>query len=423
MQFLPRIPVSDVRTRLTFLTVEDISSRPLTQKILERPRFLNKLCRMLDSSNSCIVCFNSTDLEKKLSVSLGIPLLAMDPSLNRLGTKSGSREVFSDCGLDLIPGSKSVNSINELTSSIIDLYNQNSWPSKIIIKLDTAFSGLGNAILDTDKIFQPLSGKIDSVDKHLHAYVSKSLASIRFSDNNISWEDFESQLCSSGAIAEIFVESEMKTSPSVQGYISPGGFVEILSTHEQLLGGFDGLIYEGCIFPANSDYRLELQRIGTLVGEYLSKRGVIDHFSVDFLATRVDNNPNSSQSWKLTPLEINLRKGGTTHPPMILRLLTNGTYDLGTGLFYDLNGKEKYYVSTDNLWKKKYIGTTPFDLFNILANSGLSFDSRIGIGVFIHLIGSMSEFGKLGVTCISNTSENAHEIYRNFVSLLDSSCI
>ena len=48
--------------------------------------------------------------------------------------------------------------------------------------------------------------------------------------------------------------------------IHPGGEVEVLSTHEQLLGGPSGQTYLGCQFPARDHYRCELQRWGLAVG-------------------------------------------------------------------------------------------------------------------------------------------------------------
>ena len=88
-----------------------------------------------------------------------------------------------------------------------------------------------------------------------------------------------------GAIVEAFIEGEEKRSPSVQGYISPGGTVEILSTHDQILGGPDGQVYLGCRFPADSAYRLQLQELGLKVGQALAKKGAMERFGVDFISS------------------------------------------------------------------------------------------------------------------------------------------
>ena len=43
-------------------------------------------------------------------------------------------------------------------------------------------------------------------------------------------------------------------SPSVQLRVLPDRSVELLSTHDQLLGGASGQSYLGCIFPADPAY-------------------------------------------------------------------------------------------------------------------------------------------------------------------------
>jgi hypothetical protein len=69
--------------------------------------------------------------------------------------------------------------------------------------------------------------------------------------------------------------------------------------------------------------------------------------------------PITVVKWDLQAIEINLRKGGTTHPFMTLKYLTNGRYDLSTGLFYSQQGQEKYYIASDNLQKDRYQGLMP----------------------------------------------------------------
>lgn len=67
-----------------------------------------------------------------------------------------------------------------------------------------------------------------------------------------------------------------------------------MATHEQMMGGPDGQNYQGCVFPAQSTYRLTIQSNVRKVGQYLASQGAIGHFSVDFLARRVDlSNPST----------------------------------------------------------------------------------------------------------------------------------
>ena len=65
-----------------------------------------------------------------------------------------------------------------------------------------------------------------------------------------------------GAIVEEFVEGAMKRSPSVQYRIDPLGQIEVISTHDQVLGGRSNQVFLGCRFPADVSYRLDIQEEG-----------------------------------------------------------------------------------------------------------------------------------------------------------------
>ncbi|WP_309738004.1 peptide ligase PGM1-related protein, partial [Chamaesiphon sp. OTE_20_metabat_361] len=217
-----------------------------------------------------------------------------------------------------------------------------------------------------------------------------------------------------GAIVEAFIEGENKQSPSVQGCITPLGTVEILSTHDQILGGPDGQIFLGCQFPAAAAYRRQLQDLGLTIGKNLAAKGAIERFGVDFMAVE-----SPDGNWDLQAIEINLRKGGTTHPFMTLKLLTNGDYQLDDGLFYSQQGQPKYYFASDNLHKPQYRGLLPNDLMDIIAHHRLHFDSSTETGTVFHLLGCLSEFGKVGLTSIGNSLAEAQEIYRKVEEVLD----
>lgn len=123
--------------------------------------------------------------------------------------------------------------------------------------------------------------------------------------------------------------------------------------------------------------------------------------------------------WELQAIEINLRKGGTTHPFMTLKYLTNGYYDPQSGQFCSELGQPKYYVATDNLQSPRYRGLLPQDLMDIIAANQLHFDSSTKTGTVFHLMGCLSQYGKLGLTSIGNSPEQAQALYDEVVSVLD----
>ncbi|MBE9030031.1 carboxylate-amine ligase [filamentous cyanobacterium LEGE 11480] len=408
LQLLPGIPFSHARDRLLLLSTYDASTQALTQKILDRPRLLDRLRYSINPDRAYMICYNATELEQTLSLQLNVPLFAVDPALLHWGTKSGSRQIFAESGIQFPDGSDLVWNAADLAAEIDALWQRQPDLQRVVVKLNEGFSGEGNALLDLRPLQDGSTVSHDRVQR-----IQAHLANLKFEAKGESWTNFQTRISELGAIVEQFVEGEAKRSPSVQLRITPAGEVELLSTHDQILGGPNGQIYLGCRFPADETYRSQLQEMGQRVGEVLAKKGVLERFGVDFVAVPKDD------GWDLWAIEINLRKGGTTHPFMTLKFLTNGDYEAESGLFHGRNRQAKYYLATDNLQKPHYRGLLPDDLMDIIAENQLHFDTSTETGMVFHLMGCLSEFGKLGVTSIGNSPEQAEEIYQRLVQALD----
>ena len=79
---------------------DDGSARPLTQKLLERPRLLARVRAAIPNRERChLIPYNTTALERDVALSLGIPMYGADPRLADLGTKSGCRRMFEQLGV------------------------------------------------------------------------------------------------------------------------------------------------------------------------------------------------------------------------------------------------------------------------------------------------------------------------------------
>ncbi len=69
LNLLTGVPASHARGRLTMLCAHDSSPRSLTEKILERPRLIQRIrWAIQDPARAYMTVFNSTPLERKLSV-------------------------------------------------------------------------------------------------------------------------------------------------------------------------------------------------------------------------------------------------------------------------------------------------------------------------------------------------------------------
>ena len=149
--------------------------------------------------------------------------------------------------------------VDDLVEELWQLWQRQPALKRIVVKLNEGFSGEGNAILDLRPIHNHAPDRSNSIETKAALY--NQLVEMSFQGAGETWSKlFRLEFPELGVIVEAFIEGEVKRSPSVQGYIRPSGEVEIVSTHDQILGGVGGQVYEGCYFPADADYRLSITR-------------------------------------------------------------------------------------------------------------------------------------------------------------------
>lgn len=387
------------RNRLTLLSCFDASHISLTEKILKKPRLIERIKQLVPSDHVAhITAFNITSLEEELALKLGFPLYGCPSALSYWGSKSGSRELFKQAGVPIPPGYENLRSVDDVLEALMTLKAENPEIRKTVLKLNEGFSGDGNAVYTY--------GKLPKITGDLLRNNLKIVA------GDMNFEEFMEKLEQMGGIAEAFVDGDIKSSPSVQCLINPLQEIDIVSTHDQILGGESGQVYLGAKFPADSVYRKEIGELGNKVALHMSKLGVLGRFGVDFVSVK------ENDKWNHYAIEINLRKGGTSHPYLMLQLLTGGKYDYQTGVYIMPNGQTRCYIATDALVYENFKKLTPPDLIDIAICNGLHFDGSTQEGVMFHLIGAMSQHGKLGVLSIANSHERAEALYNKTISVL-----
>lgn len=388
--FLRHLPdPDDARRRLHLVSVGDPEPRALSEKLLARPDVLEEIRASAgDASSACMLPFNVTPLERRVSEALGLPVFGASPEHFVLGSKTGSRRVARRAGVAVVDGAEGLGSVEAVERAVTELLERQPEARAVVVKLNNGFSGQGNAIIDVADLRSPLEA-----------------SPTNFCAEGESWLSFRAKIAAEGAIVEELVRHPEAASPSVQLRIAPGGGVEVVSTHDQVLGGRDSQVYLGCRFPARPAYRSVVTAAARRVADVLAADGVIGSFGIDFVVVPDGDGHTAYLS------EINLRLGGTTHPFWMARLVTGGAYDEEQGELM-VGGTPRAYVATDNLRSSALVGRRPAEVIGAVDGLGLGFDAATGTGVTLHLLGALPRYGKMGAVCIGRTSEEADDLDR-----------
>ncbi|MFD3401054.1 peptide ligase PGM1-related protein [Kribbella sp. NPDC058693] len=401
LSLLPGVIPSHARARLSLISVDDASAVSLSEKLLARPRLLQRIADLIPNRmRSHLVPYNTTELERDVAISLGIPMYAADPRLAPLGSKSGCRRLFAELGVPHPLGKEDLRSLDELADALLTMRAERPTMDSVIVKLNEGVSGEGNAVVRLKGL--PAPGAVGERDEVLQRLREMELESV-----TTPFDVYIAKFAENGGIVEERIVGDELRSPSVQLRVVPGGKVELLSTHDQLLGGASGQSYLGCVFPAAPEYARMITEHAATIGQRLADEGALGRFAVDFVVVR------GAVGWSAYAIELNLRKGGTTHPFLTLQFLTDGRYDPQTALFLTPSGQEKHLVATDHLESELLTGLGPADLFDIVARNGLHFDQSRQVGIVFHMISCLTERGRLGLTAVGDSPADADRRYRD----------
>jgi hypothetical protein len=407
LALLPGVIPSHARARLSMISVNDLSPRSLSEKLLERPALLRRIAALIPNpKRSHLMPYNTTELERDVALCLGIPMFGADPRLAPLGSKTGCRRLFEDLRVPHPLGVEDLRTLDEMADAVVGMRVQRPTMDSVIVKLNEGVSGAGNALVRLDGLPEPgATGERDSVLGRLRAMELES--------QTTPLDAYLAKLEEGAGIVEERITGEDIRSPSVQLRVLPGGEVELLSTHDQLLGGASGQSYLGCTFPAAPEYAPAITEHARTIGERLATEGALGRFAVDFVVVR-----DAAGGWTPYAIELNLRRGGTTHPFLTLQFLTDGRYDADSALFLTPRGREKHLVATDHLESPLLRGLVPSDLFDIVARHGLLFDQSLQAGIVFHMISCLTEHGRVGLTAVGDTPAEAHRRYQDAERIL-----
>lgn len=447
----PQTNATSFQRRVKFFHCDDSDAqRNLAKKLLDRPPLLQQIKEELHGNATKIPYMKvvrGTADEATLAQALEVPYFAAKSEKDfQWDRKDGNRKLFRDLNIPCPDGTyEATKDLQELITGIITVVERNPHVRKGIVKLVDSANGFGCGIMDmcmvqeySNSIRQSAgacTGKDWTEDKKLRQLVEESLVSMALCPKSRTIQSFLEEVKEMGAIFEIFIEPiavdermEM-TSPSVQAVINEDGTVAVLSTHEQIL---NGQVYAGCEFPCKQSYRLRLMSYARQMGVHLASKGVTGHFGADFLCVpRSCEDGTTEEDYDIYAIEINLRMTGTTYPFMTLKLLTNGSMDETTGLFYSLASWDSPYLEEHEEEEKMdeglhYQPTCKYYVSSQAEDPALKRLNAISLlelmqarpdlhwqggeretGVVFQMLGGLPDLGKVGITAISNSREEA----------------
>jgi hypothetical protein len=397
LSLLPRRIRGDARRRLTLVALGDSAPQPLSAKLLARPQVLDRIRRAVARHGEAHVSpYNTTELERDVALALDLPLYGADPVHSHLGTKSGCRELFARTGVPHALGTEGVRSFDDVVAAIAALRGAKPEISQVVVKLNNGVSGEGNALVD-------LRGVSDS------AGLAQRVAALAPEAPGVSADAFLVRLAAGGGVVEEWLAAREVRSPSVQIQITPAGEARVVSTHDQILGGASGQTYLGCRFPADAEYASSISVLALRVGRTMARAGVIGRLAIDFVVTRA----GAGEPWQPYAIELNLRKGGTTHPFETLAQLTGGAYDPERAAFVTPTGRHKHYAATDHFQDGVLRALGRDGVLALARREDLRFHPLRRTGVVFHMLSSLDELGQCGFTAIADRAEEADALYEH----------
>ncbi len=173
-------------------------------------------------------------------------------------------------------GFEDLHSLEEVVGALARLRAASPGAGQALVKLNEGVSGGGNALVDLGGLPPPGSAGEP-------AELGERARAMRFELPDMPFDGYVAKLAERGGIVEELISGVELRSPSVQLRVTPLGEVELLSTHDQLLGGPSGQSYLGCRFPADFAYARAISADAATIGRRLAREGVLGRFAIDFV--------------------------------------------------------------------------------------------------------------------------------------------
>ncbi len=271
---LPGVVASHARRRLHLVSPHDGGPQPLSAKLLERPRLLEQIRVARRRPRSLAPRPVQHDSPRaRPGAPARHPDVRARPEVRRVRDEERRAGVLRR-GRDRPSGGREgLRSVDDVVDAVLELVSAKPSIEPVVLKHDEGVSGLGT----------PSSTSAGSTGR---AGARRGrLARARPEAPRSSAEEFLERFADGGIVEELIIGTELR-SPSVQMRATPLGKVELLSTHDQLLGGVSGQIFLGRSSRRATSTRARSRTRRIKVGERSPDAGVLGRFAVDFLTAR-----------------------------------------------------------------------------------------------------------------------------------------
>jgi hypothetical protein len=360
---VPELDTPEARSRFETVSLVDGRKEPLSRKLLTRPGAVERVRRLIGEPEvAMIIPFCMTADEVGLAEGAPAPDLRLRSGLNVLGSKTGSRRLFADEGVQH-PVGLDVRGRGDLAEALAEIRG-------------AARRDVGRAQARSRcQRARERAARSRRRERDLEA-------AIELEDEEIDVEQYLALLDEQGGIVEERIEGDDFRSPSVQLRMSPAGQVDIMSTHDQVLGGANGQTYFGCQFPPIRTTRRRSPRRpqgGAQArprGRHRPRRSGLRGVQRDgrwSLRTRDQPSLRRDDASAVRPDEPHGRR-----------------LPASRGEWRTRNGAVKHYVATDHLDLGAYRSLTPDDLLDVVQEKGLGWDGEREVGVVLHLVSAIA---------------------------------
>ena len=409
--------IERIKKRIIVLALDNDQPLWLSQKLAapEATEARNFIAQWVSEQNQHgrkveLHTFEPSALIEKFAEELNLTSDQAPSKTLEIGSKYGAKQIFHDCGIDSPSNTKECRSISELINAISSLLLKYPDTKQLVLKLSSTLygAGQGNALFDTSII------KHLDTPEEMRQQVQQVLTedNIEIIDKKLGWQGFVQEIPKAGIIAEVYIEGEIKRSPSVQGVVNSDGTVKVLSVHEQRLAP-NNQTYIGSFYPANEDYRDRVSELFKQIAIQAYTQGHVGSISVDFMCVR----DSEDEQWRIFAIEINNRSTGTAHGFRIVKSLLELDIDYNSPELI-INGENRVYLASDSIYKAQYTGLRPSQVIQAVKASKIHFDINEKKGVVLYMLSGLA-YGKCGAVAIGINENECVAMQNSLYTILD----